>query len=74
MSKNLILLNSVKPEEKEILLLLESKGKCLYGNIFNELNLSPRKGAALMLSLLTKGYIRNVGTTSSYELNGTLIK
>ncbi|MBN1597728.1 MAG: hypothetical protein JW894_05500 [Bacteroidales bacterium] len=69
-----LILSSVSPEERKILLLLEEKGKYLYGNIFKELNLSATKGAELVLSLLSKGYIKNVGKTSFYELNVELIK
>jgi hypothetical protein len=62
-------LSSLEVEEREILLLLKKKEKCLYGNIFKELNLSYSKGAELIFSLVKKGFIRNVGTTSYYELN-----
>ena len=58
----------VSTVEKKILLLLESKGKCLYGNIFKELNLSQTVGAHAILSLVTKGFVKNVGVSSYYEL------
>ena len=54
--------------ERKILLLLERNGKYLYGNIFKELNLSQTAGAHAILSLITKGHIRNVGASSYYEL------
>lgn len=65
-------INLVTTEEKEILLLLEKYGKCLYGNIFKELNLSQSKGAETILSLTSKGYVKNVGRSSFYELNISL--
>lgn len=64
----------VTTEEKEILLLLEKFGKYLYGNIFKELNFSQSKGAEAILSLTNKGYIKNAGRSSFYELNGELVK
>jgi len=74
MSENkMIDLNNVTQDEREILLLLERTGKCLYGNIFKELNISSTKGAELILSLASKGYIINEGKTSFYQLNGDLI-
>lgn len=74
MTNNTIInINKLTPEEREILLLIKKKGKCLYGNIFRELNLSQTKGAAAILSLTNKGYIKNVGRSSFYELNGKLM-
>lgn len=64
--------NLVTTEEKKILLLLEKYGKCLYGNIFKELNISQSKGAEAILSLTSKGYVKNVGRSSFYELNISL--
>ena len=59
---------SVSQEEKQVLLLLEEKGKCLYGNIFKELKMAHAKGADIVFSLTNKGYIRNAGRSSFYEL------
>lgn len=56
------------PEEKEVLLLLDKMDNCLYGNIFKELNLPYTKGAEIIFSLTSKGYIENVGRSSFYEL------
>ncbi len=61
-------------EEREVLILLERMGKYLYGNIFRDLSLSQSKGASIILSLLTKGYIQHVGSTSYYELTSELKK
>ena len=60
--------------EQKILVLLESKGTCLHGHIFKELKLSQTAGKQAILSLLTKGYIQNVGVSSYYELTGVLAK
>jgi len=59
---------NISQEEAQVLLLLEEKGKCLFGNIFKELNMSYTKGAEIILSLTNKGYIRNAGRSSYYEL------
>ena len=65
--KNINKIN-VSQEEKQVLSLLEEKGKCLYGNIFKELNMAHTKGSEIILSLTNKGYIRNAGRSSYYEL------
>ncbi len=65
--KNIDKIN-ISQEEKHVLNLLEEKGKCLYGNIFKELNIAHTKGAEIMLSLTNKGYVKNVGRSSYYEL------
>ena len=59
---------NVTQEELQVLLLLEKKGKCLYGNILKELKIAYTKGAEIILSLTNKGYIRNAGRSSYYEL------
>lgn len=71
---NKININTVTTEEKDILALLEEKGKYLYGNIFKELNLSQLKGAEAIASLKAKGYVKNVNKSSYFELNGELVK
>lgn len=73
-NKNKIGINQASITEQKILLLLENKGKCLYGNIFKELNLSQTAGAHAILSLLSKGYIQNVDVSSYYEFTGELLK
>ncbi|MBN2166140.1 MAG: hypothetical protein JW717_07690 [Marinilabiliaceae bacterium] len=60
-------------DEKKILLLLKKKNRCLYGNIFKELNISQTKGAETILSLTNKGYIKNVERTSFYQLNVEIV-
>ena len=55
-NKNIDNIN-VTQEELQVLLLLEKKGKCLYGNIFKESDMSHTKGAEIILSLTNKGYI-----------------
>jgi len=65
-------INLVTTEEKQILLLLGKYSKYLYGNIFKELSISQSKGAEAILSLKNKGYIKNVGRSSFYELNISL--
>lgn len=65
-------LSYITPEEQGVLLLLEKMGKCLYGNIFQELKIAHTKGAEIILSLTNKGYIKNVGRSSYYELNVSL--
>ena len=73
METRMIELKNVNKQEREILMLLKRTGKCMYGNIFKELNISSTKGAELILSLSSKGYIKNAGKTSFYELNGEII-
>jgi hypothetical protein len=58
----------VTQEERQVLLLLEEKGNCLYGNIFKELKIAHTKGAKIISYLMNKGYIKNVGWSSYYEL------
>ena len=58
----------VTHEERKVLLLLEEKGKCLYGNIFKESKIAHTKGAEIVSSLTNKGYIKNAGQPSYYEL------
>ncbi|GAF05279.1 hypothetical protein [Saccharicrinis fermentans] len=59
---------NVIEEEKQVLVLLQEKGKCLYGNIFKELNMAQTKGAEVIYSLTNKGYIKNAERSSYYEL------
>lgn len=67
--KRLLKLSSIPKEEREVLLLLKEKDQCLYGNIFKELMIPPTKGSEIILSLTYKGYIKNVGRSSYYQLN-----
>ena len=72
--KKIIDISQLSDEEQCVLLLLKRKGRCLYGNIFKELNYSQTKGAEIIFSLISKGYIQNAGKSSYYELNGELKK
>jgi predicted transcriptional regulator len=63
---------NVTEQELEVLYFLEKKENCLYGNIFKELNIATTKGADIMLSLSNKGYIKNMGRSSYYEINVSL--
>ncbi len=67
--KKILKLSSIPEEERAVLLLLKRMGKCLYGNIFKELKISPTKGSEIILSLTYKGYIKNLNRSSYYELN-----
>ncbi|WP_430809661.1 MULTISPECIES: hypothetical protein [unclassified Carboxylicivirga] len=55
-------------KEKEILLLMKSKGTCVYGEIIRQTRLSYSKGKELIYSLLNKGYLRYVGRSTKLEL------
>ncbi len=65
-------IKDIIPEEQEVLLLLEKMDSCLYGNIFKELKIAQTKGAEIIRSLKNKGYIKNVGRSSFYEINVSL--
>ncbi len=65
-------ITDITSEEKKVLLLLEKMDNCLYGNIFKELKIANRKGAEIIQSLKNKGYIKNVGRSSYYEINVSL--
>ncbi len=67
--KKLLKLSSISEEEREVLKLLNEQGQCLYGNIFKQLLMPPTKGSDIILSLTSKGYIKNVGRSSYYELD-----
>ncbi len=55
-------------KEKEILLLLQQQGQCIYAEIIRQTNLSYSKGKEVIYSLVSKGYIRYVGRTAKIEL------
>jgi transcription initiation factor IIE alpha subunit len=57
------------PKEKEVLKLLNDKGKCLYGNIFKELSISSTEGQHIIFSLLSRGLIKYQYHSSNIELN-----
>ena len=59
--------------EKEILLLLQRKGKCLYGEILKELTLSVLEGQKIVFNLQQSGLIRRNEDSRYYELNVTLV-
>jgi len=70
--KNLEIINLIdieNREEKDILLLLKERKRVIYGNISMELKLSASRGSELILSLLSKEYIKHVGRSSFLELN-----
>ncbi len=62
-------LSTIPEGEKKVLKFLQKKGSVLYGNIFKDLKIPPTKGSEIILSLTYKGYIKNVGRSSYYELN-----
>ena len=65
-----ILLDEIKnPKEKEVLKLLNARGKCLYGNIFKELAISSTEGQHIIFSLLSRGLIKYQYRSSNIELN-----
>ncbi len=72
-SKNEVEIQNINnPFEKEILLFLKRKGKCIYGDIFKELKISGTRGQEAVYSLLTKGFIKHRDKTSYIELNVAL--
>jgi hypothetical protein len=65
-----IMLDEIKnPKEKEVLKLLNARGKCLYGNIFKELAISSTEGQHIIFSLLSRGLIKYQYRSSNIELN-----
>lgn len=57
------------PKEREILKLLNTKGVCLYGDIFKQLAISPTEGQQIIFSLLSRGLIKYQYHSSNIELN-----
>jgi len=57
------------PFERDILLFLQKKKTCIYGQIIEELKISSAKGQETIYSLLNKGFIRHKKRTSYIELN-----
>lgn len=57
------------PSEKDILMYLDKKGKCIYGEIIKELKLSATRGQEAIYSLLNKGLIKHKDRSSFIELN-----
>lgn len=57
------------PLEKDILLHLKKKDKCIYGEIIKELQLSNARGQEAIYSLLNKGLIKHKDRSSFIELN-----
>jgi DNA-binding MarR family transcriptional regulator len=55
--------------EKDILMYLDKKGKCLYGEIIKELQISASRGQKAIYSLLNKGLIKHKEKSSFIELN-----
>lgn len=56
-------------KEREILKLLETKGTCLYGDIFKQLSISSSEGQHIIFSLLSRGLIKYQYRSSNIELN-----
>jgi predicted transcriptional regulator len=61
------------PDEKKILLFLHHRGKCIYGEIMKELQISSTRGQEAIYSLMTKGMVRHKDRTSYLELNVELM-
>lgn len=61
--------NIKDPREKEILELLKTRGGCLYGNIFEQLQISTLEGQQIIYSMLSRGLIRYKKRSSIVELN-----
>ncbi|HYQ58418.1 MAG TPA: hypothetical protein VEP89_13845 [Draconibacterium sp.] len=57
------------PSEKDILMLLKSKEKYVYGDIIKDLRLSTTKGQKLIYSLIKQGFIKHVDQSSCLKLN-----
>jgi DNA-binding MarR family transcriptional regulator len=57
------------PSEKDILMLLKKRGKCLYGEIIKELRISGTNGQEAIFSLIKKGLIKRIDKTSFIDLN-----
>ncbi len=70
--KRRLKLSNFSEDEREVLKLLSEQGSCLYGNIFKQLKMPPTKGAEVILSLTNKGYIKNVGRSSYYQLEESI--
>lgn len=58
--------------EKEILILLDRKNKCMHGSIVKELSLSVDKAQIAINSLISKGYIKQTDR-SFLQLNVSLV-
>jgi len=58
--------------EKDIIELLNNKGKCLYGEIIKELKLSVFQGQSTIYSLISRGIISHKNRSAYLQLNVTL--
>ena len=58
--------------EKEVVKLLQNKGKCLYGDILKELEISATRGQSLIYNLIARGIIAHKNSTSYLHLNVNL--
>jgi len=67
--KTVYLRDIENPKEQEILKLLQTRGTCLYGNIFKQLSISSTEGQHLIFSLLSRGLIKYQYRSSNIELN-----
>lgn len=57
------------PREKNVMVLLNTKGSCMYGNIIQQLSISAREGQHIIFSLLSRGLIKYQYRSSTIELN-----
>uniref|UniRef100_UPI0032170D1B hypothetical protein n=1 Tax=uncultured Draconibacterium sp. TaxID=1573823 RepID=UPI0032170D1B len=55
--------------EKDILMYLNRKGNCIYGEIIKNLKLPNSRGQEAIYSLLSKGLIKHKDRSSVIELN-----
>lgn len=67
--KTIDIQNITNPFEKDILVLLNEKEQYLYGDIIKDLKLSATKGQVSILSLIKRGFIKQVDQSSYLKLN-----
>lgn len=67
-NKEINLIKTDNPFEKEIVALLFKKGKCIYGEIFRELKIPTAKGQRAIYSLINKGLVQHIDKTSYIAL------
>jgi len=66
-------INKIKnPTEREIILFIEQKQYCRYGDLLKSLHLSYRKGQELVYSLVSRGYLEFIGRSSDLQLTAPL--
>jgi len=67
--KTIDIQNIKDPSERDILLLLKTKGNCFYGDIIRELQISVSKGQNSIFSLIQQGFIKQAEKSSFIKLN-----